>query len=81
MGTKETISYNQAIVVMLISHGGYDGTNVASAFAEFQKQLIFFGVLPEDRDLQLDEEEVDSVISLVLNTGRFKFPRTGRVKP
>ena len=73
MGTKETISYNQAIVVMLISHGGYDGTNVAPAFMEFQDAVSQYDV-PDDLDEQVDEEEVDDIISMVLNTGKFKFP-------
>lgn len=68
---KETISYNQAILALIIDNGKYDGTNAPAAFTRAQEALRKRGVREFDR--QYDWENVDSDIILVLETKQWRL--------
>lgn len=69
---NNTMSYNQAIFVMLIENGGYDGGNVARALTKAQNVFRkHYGIT--DFDKQYDEEDVDSNIIMASNTRQWRF--------
>lgn len=69
----DTITFNQAIVVLLFAKGDYDETNVAPAFARAQEAILKHGPAGLDLDKPLHHEEVDDLLIFLLETGRVKI--------
>lgn len=67
----ETITFNQALVVLFLEKGEYDGTNVVPAFAKAQDALRRRGHVNLDK--AHDWEYVDSELILLLETGKMKI--------
>lgn len=64
---NKTMSYNQAIFILLIDNGGYDGTNIARALTKAQAAFRRgFGIT--DFDKQYDGEDVESDVIMATET-------------